>query len=90
MGRLYAWRFGSHATCLSKFKIIGTTEAEHFNTKGVVDFCETIHQVVGVVQMRNRKISWIPLAMVMVVENSTIYVLIEGSGNSIRSSGLLL
>lgn len=41
----------THAACLSRdFKIIGTTEVEHFNTKKAwLAFCKkTIHQVVGV------------------------------------------
>jgi signal transduction histidine kinase len=72
----------THAACLSsKFKIIGTTEAEHFNSKKAwLAFCKkTIHQVVGVAQMRNRKIKLEAVGDgVMVVENSAIYVLIEG------------
>jgi signal transduction histidine kinase len=72
----------AHAACLSNdFKIIGTTEAEHFNTKKAwLAFCKkTIHQVVGVAQMRNRKIKLEAVGDgVMVIENSDIYVLIEG------------
>ena len=72
----------THSTCLSsKFKIIGTTEGENFNNKQAwLAFCKkTIHQVVGVAQMRNRKIKLDAVGDgVMVVENSNIYVLIEG------------
>ena len=72
----------THAACLSsKFKIIGTTEAEHFDTKKAwLAFCKkTIHQVVGVAQMRKRKIKLDAVGDgAMVVENSNIYVLIEG------------
>jgi signal transduction histidine kinase len=72
----------THGACLSsKFKIIGTTEAEHFNSKKAwLAFCKkTMHQVVGVVQMRNRKIKLDAVGDgVMVVENSAIYVLLEG------------
>jgi len=72
----------AHAACLSRdFKIIGTTEGEQFNSKKAwLAFCKkTIHQVVGVAQMRNRKIKLEAIGDgVMVVENSALYVLIEG------------
>jgi ribosomal protein L34E len=86
----------THGACLSsKFKIIGTTEAEHFNSKKAwLAFCKkTIHQVVGVAQMRNRKIKLEAVGDgVMVVENSAIYVLIEGKWqfySKIRITALL-
>jgi signal transduction histidine kinase len=71
----------THASCLSsKFKIIGTTEAEHFNSKKAwLAFCKkTMHQVAGVAQLRNRKIKLDAVGDgVMVVENAAIYVLME-------------
>ncbi|MBX2954634.1 MAG: nuclear transport factor 2 family protein [Cyclobacteriaceae bacterium] len=86
----------THSTCLSsKFKIIGTTEGENFNNKQAwLAFCKkTVHQVVGVAQMRNRKIKLDAVGDgVMVVENSNIYVLIEGKWkfySKIRITALL-
>ncbi|MBL7874735.1 MAG: nuclear transport factor 2 family protein, partial [Cyclobacteriaceae bacterium] len=72
----------THAACLSRdFKIIGTTEGENFSSKKAwLAFCKkTMRQVVGVVQMRNRKIRLEAVGDgVMVVEHSALYVLMEG------------
>jgi len=64
----------------NNFKIIGSSEAEQFNSKqSWLAYCKkTIKQFAGVIQLKNRKIKLVPAGEdVMVVENADIYVLID-------------
>jgi len=64
----------------NNFKIIGSSEAEQFNSKqSWLAYCKkTIKQFAGVVRLKNRDIQLVPAGEgVMVVENSDIYVLID-------------
>ncbi len=64
----------------NNFKIIGSSEAEQFNSKKLwLAYCKkTIKQFAGVIQLKNRKINLVPAGEdVMVVENADIYVLID-------------
>jgi len=86
----------THASFLSPgFKIIGTSESEQFDSKKAwIAYCKkTINQFAGVIKLKKRQIELVPAGEeVMVVENSHIYVLIEGKWtfySNIRISALL-
>ena len=86
----------THASFLSPgFKIIGTSESEQFDSKRAwIAYCKkTIKQFAGVIKLKKRQIELVPAGEeVMVVENSHIYVLIEGKWtfySNIRISALL-
>src|SRR5688572_14086364 len=71
----------THASFLSeKFKIIGTSEGEQYDSKKEwISYCKkTINQFAGVIKKRKNNIKLLSSAEgVMVIENAHLYVLID-------------